>query len=69
MEIIHTVRELRESGTPCYFTIDAGPNVKVMCLEKNEKEINNHLLSLEGVQKTIMCKPGDGAKVVNNHLF
>lgn len=29
------VQELREKGEQCYFTMDAGPNVKVLCLEKD----------------------------------
>ncbi|RLE09431.1 diphosphomevalonate decarboxylase, partial [Candidatus Aerophobetes bacterium] len=29
MEIIHAVQAWREEGLECYFTIDAGPNVKV----------------------------------------
>lgn len=28
---MNIVRELRESGIDCYFTMDAGPNVKVLC--------------------------------------
>ena len=27
------VKELRKQGEKCYFTMDAGPNVKVLCLE------------------------------------
>ncbi len=69
MEIIASVQQWREAGVPCYFTIDAGPNVKVMCLEKDEKELTKRLLELEGVKRTISCGPGDGAKVVNKHLF
>jgi diphosphomevalonate decarboxylase len=69
MEIIQNVIAWREEGLECYFTIDAGPNVKVMCLEKNEKEINKRLLELEGVIKTIICKPGDEAKLIDKHLF
>jgi len=69
IEIINTVMMLRESGTDCYFTIDAGPNVKVMCLEKDEKQLTKQLLELEGVKKTILCKPGDGARIVDKHLF
>jgi len=69
MDIIHAVRQMREDGIPAYFTIDAGPNVKVMCLEKNESEINRRLLELEGVQKTIACKPGEGARLIDKHLF
>jgi diphosphomevalonate decarboxylase len=69
MEIIQNVRLWRGEGLECYFTIDAGPNVKVMCLEKDEKEINKRLLSLNGVIKTIICRPGDNAKITDKHLF
>jgi diphosphomevalonate decarboxylase len=69
MEIIQSVLAWREEGLECYFTIDAGPNVKVICLEKDEKELNKRLLELEGVIKTIVCKPGEGAKLIDKHLF
>ena len=69
MEIIQSVIRWREESLECYFTIDAGPNVKVLCLEKDEKEINKKLLNLEGVIETIICRPGDGAKLINKHLF
>jgi len=69
MEIIQNVIAWREKGLECYFTIDAGPNVKVICLQKDEKEINKRLLKLKEVKKTIICKPGDGAKIINKHLF
>lgn len=29
------VKEMRRQGFQCYFTMDAGPNVKVLCLEKD----------------------------------
>ena len=69
MKIIQSVIRWREEGLECYFTIDAGPNVKVLCLKKDEKEINERLLNLEGVIETIICRPGDGAKVIDKHLF
>lgn len=68
LEVLHTVQMMRES-IECYFTIDGGPQVKVMCLEKDEKEINKRLLGLEGVKKTVVCKPGDGTKLIDRHLF
>jgi len=69
MEIMQWVRSIRESGTPCYFTIDAGPQVKVMCLAKDQKEISKRLLELSGVKKTIVCKPGGGARLTDEHMF
>ena len=32
---MNEVRELRKKGEKCYFTMDAGPNVKVLCLEQD----------------------------------
>ncbi|MEM7826634.1 MAG: diphosphomevalonate decarboxylase [Candidatus Aenigmatarchaeota archaeon] len=69
MRIIHAVHKMREEGIKAYFTIDAGPNVKVMCLQKNEKEISKRLREIEDITKIIVCKPGDGAKLVDRHLF
>ncbi|MEM7813525.1 MAG: diphosphomevalonate decarboxylase [Candidatus Aenigmatarchaeota archaeon] len=69
MEIIHAVRQMREEGIKAYFTIDAGPNVKVMCLAQDEETVNSRLLELDGVQKTIVCRPGDAAQLINKHLF
>ena len=34
-EAMDFVRQLREQGESCYFTMDAGPNIKVLCLEKD----------------------------------
>ncbi len=69
LEVVHSVIQWRDEGLECYFTIDGGPQVKVMCLEKDEKEINERLKSLENVKKTIVCKPGDGARITDRHLF
>lgn len=69
MQIIQSVMLWREEGLECYFTIDAGANVKVMCLEKNAAEVNKRLLGLNGVIKTIICRPGDEARLVDKHLF
>ncbi len=69
MEIIHLVRALREEGIECYFTIDAGPNVKVMCMDKDANELKKRLEELNGVQEAIICQPGDEAQIINEHLF
>ncbi len=69
LEVIHAVRAMRLEGLQAYFTIDGGPQVKVMCLEKDLEKINKTLQSLEGVKKTVVCKPGDGARILDKHLF
>ena len=69
VEIMHAVRQMREDGIHAYFTMDAGPNVKVLCLDKDVKEITGRIGELDGVVNTILCKPGDGAQLSNSHLF
>ena len=69
INIMHHIMAWREEGLESYFTMDAGPQVKVLCLKKDEKELEKRLLDIEGVKKTIICKPGDGAKTVKEHLF
>ncbi len=36
---------MREAGYPCYFTMDAGPNVKILVEKKNKQQIIDKLLT------------------------
>ncbi len=69
LEIIQNVLAWREEGLECYFTVDAGPQVKVMCTKQTENELSKKLLQLKGVKKIISCKPGNGAEIINKNLF
>lgn|SRR5690625_874638 len=60
MTVMQTVQRLRKNDIPAYFTIDAGPNVKVLYLPENEKEVLETLESTEGVSKVIVSKVGQG---------
>ncbi|WP_040213972.1 diphosphomevalonate decarboxylase [Clostridium polynesiense] len=60
LAVIEKVQRLRLSGIQVYFTIDAGPNVKVLCLPEDEKMVYKALLSTPGVLEVITCKPGSG---------
>nr|WP_194238987.1 diphosphomevalonate decarboxylase [Streptococcus mutans] len=39
-QAMERVKELRRQGERCYFTMDAGPNVKVLCLEKDLERLS-----------------------------
>lgn len=69
LEVINLVLSWRDEGLECYFTIDAGPQVKIICLENQVPEIERRLKDVEGVQDVIVCKPGEGPRLINNHLF
>ena len=40
-EAMEYVKELRKQGERCYFTMDAGPNVKVLCLEEDFERLKD----------------------------
>jgi diphosphomevalonate decarboxylase len=62
--ILHAVREWRASGTPVCYTIDAGPNVHVLCPEAHAVWVENQLGQIPGVLRVISARPGEGARVI-----
>lgn len=60
---IGTVKELRAHHISAYFTIDAGPHVKVLCAATDADQVANSLRNTPGVLKTIIASPGKGAQV------
>ncbi|HLK93447.1 MAG TPA: diphosphomevalonate decarboxylase, partial [Polyangia bacterium] len=58
------VRALRAAGTPAFFTIDAGPHVKVLCPARDAEEIADALSEVPGVLRTLVAAPGPGARLV-----
>ncbi|SHI16043.1 diphosphomevalonate decarboxylase [Clostridium intestinale] len=60
LEVMGHIQNLRESGIPAFFTIDAGANVKVLCLKENENMVYESLLKLSSVMKVLVCHPGSG---------
>jgi diphosphomevalonate decarboxylase len=61
LETIDCVRRLRASGTEAYFTIDAGPNVKVLALEQSRATVSAALSAVPGVTRVLESGPGRGA--------
>lgn len=47
------VRALREQGVPCFFTIDAGPNVKILSPPEYQAQIEESCKDLPGVLFTL----------------
>ncbi len=69
INLIHKIRQLREKGLKCYFTIDAGPQVKILCEKKDLKEIIKEVKSPTAAKDVIIAKPGPGPKISKSHLF
>lgn len=66
LEIIHAVRGWRAEGLQAYFTIDAGPNVHVICAAADRPEVERRLAALPAVLFTIGNGAGAGARLVGD---
>jgi diphosphomevalonate decarboxylase len=61
---MEAVRELRAAGSLAYFTMDAGPHVKVLTLAEHAGEVRRVLETLPGVHQVMVSTAGAGARVV-----
>jgi diphosphomevalonate decarboxylase len=59
--IMHAVQAWRKEGLPVCYTIDAGPNVHVLCLGEQEKRVTERLRQLPGVIQVLPAHPGGPA--------
>lgn len=58
MKAMDAVRNLRKMGFSAYFTMDAGPNVKVICKQSELDQLKKHLLESFSENQLIEAKPG-----------
>jgi diphosphomevalonate decarboxylase len=65
VEVIHEVRRLRAGGLPVFFTIDAGPHVKVFAPADEVSAVVRALEATPGVLRTIVTAPAAGAHLVH----
>jgi diphosphomevalonate decarboxylase len=63
LAVMHRVRELRKQGWPAFFTMDAGPHVKVLTLPERARELEAELSAVPGVTRLIATGPGPDASV------
>ena len=62
--IMGEVAGWRKAGVPVYFTIDAGPNVHLICEGKDEQRVVSAVQSVKSVQEFIVNRPAEGAHVI-----
>lgn len=64
VELIHHVRELRADGANAFFSIDAGPHVKVFTVPSEAERVAESLRDVDGVVDVIHARIGGAAEVV-----
>jgi diphosphomevalonate decarboxylase len=63
LRAMERVRELRRAGTLAFYTMDAGPHVKVLCETSERDGVATALGAVDGVERVIVSGPGPGAYV------
>jgi diphosphomevalonate decarboxylase len=63
LAIMQAVRTWRRRGTPVCYTIDAGPNVHVICQADMAKEVSGQLKEIPGVLQVLVATPGGPARL------
>lgn len=62
IKAIRAVRALREQGILCYVTMDAGPNVKVLCRLSEAGKIKEMLREYFSEDQLLISGPGQGIR-------
>ncbi|MFD1672213.1 diphosphomevalonate decarboxylase [Agrilactobacillus yilanensis] len=64
LQAIAAIQQLRTQGYLCYFTMDAGPNIKIICAASQSQRIAQALKKLLPKVAMVIAKPGPGAKLI-----
>ena len=65
MRCLDTVRDLQHAGRGVFFTIDAGPQVKAVCLPEHAEDVRAALLATTGVSEVMVTGLGTAARLVD----
>lgn len=66
LECMQAIRGLRGEGTGVFFTVDAGPQVKAVCLPADESRVCGALQDIDGVSSIMSSGLGGGAHLVEH---
>ncbi len=63
LAVLGAVRALRARGEQAYFTMDAGPHVKVLVRDTSAERVRAELSAVPGVLDVLSSRPGAGARL------
>ncbi len=70
IKIMKAVRQWRETDDlQVYFTIDAGPNIHLICEQETVERVNERLTCMPEVQRIITSRPGPGPEFIDEDLL
>jgi diphosphomevalonate decarboxylase len=62
--VMKEIHALRARGTLAFFTMDAGPHVKVLCASSDAVQVRACLRQIDGVRDVLRATPGNPAHIV-----
>jgi diphosphomevalonate decarboxylase len=69
VRVIQSVQQWRADGLAVYYTLDAGPNVHLICESKDVDQVATLARDVRDVQQVIVNGPGESAHLIDQHLF
>lgn len=64
LQCLDAVRQLQRDGRSVFFTMDAGPQVKAVCLPGDTERVREALAATPGVEQIMVTSLGEGARLV-----
>jgi mevalonate pyrophosphate decarboxylase len=55
-----------EDGLPVCYTIDAGPNVHVLCPSQHSAQVTTRLAQIPGVERLLTARPGGATRLIES---
>ena len=66
LAVMNSVRQWRSDGLSACYTVDAGANVHVICLETEASKVDKLLRELDGVEDVRVARAGGPAQLIKN---
>jgi diphosphomevalonate decarboxylase len=66
LEVMNCVRQWRMEGLSVCYTVDAGPNVHVICPAIEAPVVERKLHEIKGVERVLIARAGGPATIVEN---
>jgi diphosphomevalonate decarboxylase len=67
--LMKAVQQWRNDGISCYFTLNTGQNIHILCQKKDLEIVQKKLKTLDVIQKSIVNYSSSGARLVDEDLF
>jgi diphosphomevalonate decarboxylase len=65
LDLMLRIPAWRAEGLACCFTLDAGPNVHILCPQACAAEIQTRLSAFPGVRQVLTARPGGPARLID----